>query len=74
MMSVATVGVDIHMANIPVPPVKPSMLISKAAPTARTITSTAKMAALVASVSFVNITEPPLPHRLFSATFLPSGR
>jgi aminoglycoside/choline kinase family phosphotransferase len=55
MINVATVGVDIHKANMPKPIVSPSRLINKAAPTARAIRRTVKMAALFVSVSFVNI-------------------
>ena len=46
---------NIHTAHKPGPGTWPCALISKAAPTARTITRTEKTAALLVSVSFVNI-------------------
>jgi hypothetical protein len=55
MINVATVGVNDHTANRPKPGERPSILITKAAPTDKHSTRTEKMAALFVSVSFVNI-------------------
>jgi len=55
MIKVATVGVIDHMENMTRFEEISRNLISKAAPTARHSTSTAKMAPLLESVSFVNI-------------------
>jgi hypothetical protein len=52
---VATVGVHDHTENMIGSEVISRNLMSKAAPTARDSTSTAKMAPLVVSVSLVNI-------------------
>src|SRR5215211_8696224 len=59
MTNVAAVGVIDHKIHILMPPVSPSILISKAAPTAMSSTSTEKMAALRVSASFVNISRTP---------------
>src|SRR5215210_4593937 len=61
MINVATVGVHIHKAARPRPGGRPSALINKASPTAMSSTSTEKMAALLVSVSVVNIPQNPLP-------------
>jgi hypothetical protein len=55
MIKVATVGVHDHMENMTPSEVILRNLISKAAPTARHSTRTAKIAALLVSVNFVNI-------------------
>jgi len=55
MINAARAGVDIHTANIAKPGGISSILINKAAPTAMHSTSTEKIAALLVSVSFVNI-------------------
>jgi hypothetical protein len=54
MIKAATVGVDDHTAGR-TKPERSSVLMSKAAPTDRHSTRTEKMAALLVSVSFVNI-------------------
>src|SRR5918997_6692259 len=61
MINVATVGVDIHRANIAKPGGISRILINNAAPTAMHSTRTEKMAALFVSASFVNITQFPSP-------------
>jgi hypothetical protein len=53
MTNVATVGVNDYKIHIPMAPVRPRILINKAAPTAMSSTRNEKMAALVVSVSFV---------------------
>ena len=55
MINAATVGVIDHMENMIGSEEILRNLMSKAAPTARHSTRTEKMAALVVSVSFVNI-------------------
>jgi len=55
MSNVATIGVNDHKVHIPGPGVNSRNLITKAVPTAMHSTRTAKMAALLVSVSFVNI-------------------
>src|SRR5215207_10680757 len=55
MIKVATVGVHDQMENMTRFEVTSRNLMSKAAPTARDNTRTAKMAPFVVSVSFVNI-------------------
>src|SRR5215216_6196589 len=55
MINAATVGVMDHKVNMTTSEVILRNLMSKAAPTARHSTRTAKMAPLVVSVSFVNI-------------------
>src|SRR5215210_1132101 len=61
MINAATVGVISHRANIRRPGVSPSILINTAAPTAMHSTRTEKMAALLVSVSLVNIAFTPSP-------------
>jgi hypothetical protein len=63
MIKVATVGVHDQMENMTGSEDIPRNLMSKAAPTARHSTSTEKMAALLVSVSFVNITQYPFSRR-----------
>src|SRR5215217_5104454 len=55
MIKVATVGVHDHMENMTPSEEMLRNLMSKAAPTARLSTRTAKMAPLAVSVSLVNI-------------------
>src|SRR5215204_866612 len=55
MIKVATVGVIDHKLHIPGPGERPRNLINSAVPTAMHSTSTEKIAALLVSVSFVNI-------------------
>jgi hypothetical protein len=55
MIKVATVGVHDHTENMTRVEEISRNLMSKAAPTAMHSTSTAKMAPLVVSVSFVNM-------------------
>ena len=59
MIKVATVGVHDQMENMTGSEEIPRNLMSKAAPTARHRTRTEKMAALLVSVSFVNINQNP---------------
>jgi hypothetical protein len=61
MINAATVGVHDHKIHIPKVGVSSSTLINKATPVAMHSTSTEKMAALVVSVSFVNIAQPSFP-------------
>src|SRR5688572_14521674 len=63
MIKVATVGVHDQMENRTGSEVMLRNLMSKAAPTARHSTRTVKMAALLVSVSFVNITQYPFSRR-----------
>jgi hypothetical protein len=74
MINAATVGVIDHMENMIGSEEILRNLMSKAAPTARHSTSTAKMAPLLASVSFVNIAYNSFPRRRTGEVFLPSGR
>src|SRR5215204_2476167 len=55
MIKVATVGVIDHKLHIPGPGERPRNLINSAVPTAMHSTSTEKIAALLVSVRFVNI-------------------
>jgi hypothetical protein len=55
MIKAATVGVDDHTTPRPKPRGRSRNLINKAAPTAMHSTRTAKTAALLVSVNFVNI-------------------
>src|ERR687889_1421529 len=55
MINVARVGVDDHTTPRPKPRGRSRNLINKAAPTDKQSTRTAKMAALLVSVNFVNI-------------------
>src|SRR5215216_556383 len=66
MINVATAGVDDHKAAKPKSGVSSSILSNKASPTAMHSTSTEKMAALLVSVSFVNISRT-LPPAVSSA-------
>jgi len=59
MSKVATVGVMDHKLHITAPVEKSRNLINRAAPTDRHSTSTEKIAALLVSVSFVNISLTP---------------
>jgi hypothetical protein len=63
MINVATVGVIDHKLHITAPVEKSRNLMSKAAPTAKHSTRTAKIAALLVSASFVNITPLPFSRR-----------
>ena len=75
MIRAATVGVNDHKTHMPMPEVSPSVRITTAAPTARHSTRTVKMAALLVSVSFVNMVEPPfLAHSFSRKGSLPSRR
>src|SRR5215216_4658339 len=79
MINVATVGVHIHKAARLNSPIrfwgKSSILSNKASPTAMTSTSTEKMAALVVSVSLVNIPQPPsLAEEPARRSYLAAGR
>ena len=65
MTKVATVGAHDHMENMAGSEEIPRNLTSKAATTARHSARTAKMVALVASVSFVNLTPLLFPRRFF---------
>ena len=65
MIQVATVGVHDHMENMTGSEEIPRNLTSKAATMARHSARTAKMVALVASVSFVNLTPLLFPRRFF---------
>ena len=65
MTKVATVGAHDHMENMAGSEEIPRNLTSKAATTARHSARTAKMIALVASVSFVNLTPLLFPRRFF---------
>ena len=72
MINVARVGVHDHMENMIGSEEILRNLMSKAAPTARHSTRTEKIAALLASVSFVNIAYNPFPPRwFFGEAFLP---
>jgi hypothetical protein len=55
MIKAATVGVKDHMVNRTKPWGRSRNLINKAAPTDRQSTSTEKIAALLVSLSFVNL-------------------
>jgi hypothetical protein len=63
MINVARVGVMDHKLHITAPVEKSRNLINRAAPTDRQSTRTAKIAALLVSVSFVNITPLPFSRR-----------
>jgi hypothetical protein len=65
MIKVAPVGVIDYKLRIPGPGERPRNLINRAVPTDMHSTSTEKIAALLVSVSFVNITPLPFSRRLF---------
>ena len=69
MIKVATVGVHDHMENMKRSEEIPKNLMSKAAPTARHSTRTAKMVASVVSVSLVKMTSLPLPRHFFGEAY-----
>jgi hypothetical protein len=69
MISAASAGVNMYKAAATNSEVMPSALITKAATRAMHSTSTEKMAALLVSVSFVNISQPPFSRWFFSSMY-----